>query len=176
MSKYKKCKACKKEFLTTLPLAQVCSLGCAIEYAQKQRAKKDRKEYREAKVKAKRRSDWIREAQEIVNRFIRIRDKDLGCISCDKPSTWNGQWHASHYYATSIRPNLRFDPENIHKSCCQCNNYLHGNLRSYRYKLIEKIGIEKVERLDKDISPKKYSIDDLKNIINVYKNKIKMLK
>lgn len=46
----------------------------------------------------------------------------------------------------------------------------------YRIGLIKKIGKEEVEKLESDNEPRKYSIDDLKNIIQCYKLKIKELK
>lgn len=180
--KPKKCRICPTVFKPFRPLQVCCSAVCAIEKAQKDRVKatlkeaaKQRKDHREEKVKAKTRGQWIMEAQIAINRFIRARDAADGCISCDKPASWQGQWHASHYYATSIRPNLRFDESNIHKACSQCNSYMHGNLTPYRVKLIEKIGQVEMDRLDSAIEPAKYTIEELKEIKTIYSRKAREL-
>lgn len=167
--KQKKCKACGEKFIPTKPLQQVCDYKCAIIYAARKMAKAEnqrknvvKRELREQKEKLKTRQDWLKEVQQVFNKYIRLRDASDGCISCNKPATWDGQWHASHFYATSIRPNLRFNENNVHKACSVCNNYMHGNLTPYREKLIIKIGIEEMHILDNDISPAKYTIQDLK--------------
>jgi len=57
-----------------------------------------------------------------------------------------------------------------------CNTHLHGNLIHYRVNLIQKIGLAEVERLEGPQEPKKYSIDELKEIISTYRAKTKELK
>lgn len=167
--KKKKCKVCKESFVPFRPLQIACSHGCAIEYAQKlaekkasKEALKQRQELRKAKEKAKTRGDYVREAQTAFNRFIRERDKDLPCISC-----WRfhqGQIHAGHYRPTSSFPELRFNELNVHAQCQPCNCHKHGNLIEYRINLIKRIGLDKVEWLEGPHEPKKYTIDDLKEI------------
>ncbi len=46
----------------------------------------------------------------------------------------------------------------------------------YRIGLIQRIGKEKVEELESDNEPKKYTIEELKEIKSVYKSKLKALK
>lgn len=169
----KTCKGCGEKFQPVRPLQSACKPVCALKVAQRTRERKERKELREAKQKAKTRGDWQREAQQAFNSWIRKRDEDLPCISCGR---WhNGQWHAGHYMTVGARPNLRFDEANCHKQCSVCNNHLHGNLVNYRRALIAKIGIDAVEGLEADQSVKKYSIDDLKSIKATYTRKRKEL-
>lgn len=181
--KPKKCRICKGTFTPFRPLMVCCSAGCAIEKAQKDRAKKEAKDalesrraHREAKVKAKPRSHWMKLAQEAVNKFVRLRDRDLGCVSCDKPATWNGQWHASHFKSVGSSPALRFSLLNIHKSCSVCNNWKSGNIGSYRPELIIRIGIDNVIWLEGPHEPAKYTIQDLQAIRAEYIAKAKALK
>jgi len=49
-------------------------------------------------------------------------------------------------------------------------------LINYRIKLIEKVGIAEVERLESDQEPKRYRIDDAKRIKSEYKQKLKELR
>ena len=170
--KPKKCRICKELFTPFRPLQVCCTAGCAIELAQKARTRKEAIEHTQAKERIKTRGDHAKEAQAAFNAYIRARDADLPCVSCGRHS---GQRHASHFYATSIRPNLRFDESNVHASCAQCNKWMHGNLIPYRVELLNRIGKEELGRLDADIEPKHYSIEELKNIKDLYKKKIKVL-
>ncbi len=176
--KPKKCRICKESFQPFRPLQVCCGHVCAIEKAQKDRAKKEmksaaseRREIREAKQKAKSRSEWMKEAQAAFNAWIRYRDSGQPCISCGRHHT--GQYHAGHYRTVGANPELRFEENNVHLQCAPCNNHLHGNLINYRIGLIKKIGLELVEWLEGDHQPKKYSIDDLREIKDRYKKLLK---
>ncbi|OOF68306.1 recombination protein NinG [Rodentibacter caecimuris] len=176
--KPKKCKVCGKEFTPHNSLQKVCSPKCAIELArnnaQKAREKAEKQKLKERKVKLKSRSEWLKEAQSIFNKFIRLRDKDEPCISCGRYH--QGQWHAGHYRSVGACPELRFCELNVHKQCQPCNNHKSGNVIEYRINLIRKIGVDKVEWLERqDHDFKKYTIEDCKEIIKYYKEKIKTL-
>jgi hypothetical protein len=119
-------------------------------------------------------SEYVKEAQTAFNSYIRERDKDLPCISCQR--NHSGQYHAGHYRTTKAAPELRFNESNVHKQCSVCNNHLSGNILEYRINLINHLGIEVVEWIEGKHEPKKYSIDDLKSIKEEYKLKLKELK
>jgi hypothetical protein len=178
--KPKKCKVCKTEFMPFTSTAVVCGFKCAEEYAKRSRDRREASLKRTERVKTKKaieaiqpKSYWLKKAQTVVNRYTRLRDKDEGCVSCDKPSTWQGQWHASHYRSVGSAPHLRFDERNVHKSCSVCNNHLSGNQINYRIRLVQKFGIEFVESLEADHKPKHFTVDDIKGIIETYKQKCK---
>ena len=140
--------------------------------AQEAEAKNAAKRDRERKMEVKPLSYWMKRAQNVVNRYVRVRDANLPCISCGRPPEWGGQWHASHFRSVGAASNLRFNLKNIHKSCSICNSHLSGNIMHYRPALIEKIGYSEVERLESDNSIKKYSVEYLKKIERVFKKKI----
>ena len=181
MSKPKeyKCKVCGNYFVKTISSMQkVCSPKCAIilskEQARKKKEKEERAEKRERKAKLKSRSEWLKDAQSVFNKFIRLRDKNEPCISCGKYHT--GQYHAGHYRSVGACPELRFCELNVHKQCAPCNDHKSGNIIEYRINLVKKIGVDKVEWLERqDHDPKKYTIEDCKEIIKYYKAKIKEL-
>jgi hypothetical protein len=110
----------------------------------------------------KTRGDWGREAQAVFNKWVRLRDQGMPCISCGRHHM--GQVHAGHYLSVGARPELRFEPLNVHLQCAPCNTYLSGNSILYRQSLIERIGLEKVEWLEGPHKWNGYSIDDLKAI------------
>lgn len=164
----KTCKGCGEKFQPVRPLQSACKPVCALKVAQRTRERKERKELREAKQKAKTRGDWQREAQQAVNRYVRLRDHDQGCISCDRPATWGGQWHASHFRSVGAASAVRFNLWNIHKACSVCNHHLSGNISGYLPRLIEKIGAEKVAWLEQQNQTVRYDIEYLKRMKTIF--------
>lgn len=150
-------------------MQRACGLDCAIALAMIARNKSRlllqkiaRDQDRAAKVAMKSKSEWMREAQAAVNRWVRLRDHDQPCISCG--TTNPRQWHAGHYRTTKAAPELRFNPNNIHKQCSQCNEYLSGNIPGYRPELIRRIGLSSVEWLEGQHVPARYTIEELREI------------
>lgn len=142
---------------------------------EKQRRKKDESEKRHT-LNARRKSVkplryFTQKAQQAFNQYIRTRDADSPCISCGRHHT--GQYHAGHYLTTGAHPELRFDEDNCHKQCSVCNNHLSGNIENYTPKLIEKIGIERFERLMGVHALKKRTRDELEAIAKHYRDKTK---
>lgn len=180
--KPKVCKVCKREFIPRSTTAQVCGFDCAIKLTEQKQAKEAlkiakeaRKTHREAIKKAKSRGEYMKEAQAAFNAYIRARDEKAGlpCISCG--SLNRNSWDAGHYRARSVAPALRFHPDNVHRQCVQCNQHQHGNLIDFRIGLIKRIGIEKVEWLEGQHEPKKYTIQELEEIKADYRKKTREL-
>ena len=170
----KKCKVCKEKFEPLRPLQVVCSTKCGYEYTKVQKEKqwKDRK--KELKEKLLTRSDYLKLAQAAFNAYIRERDKDRSCISC---GTYNGKMNAGHYMSVGSTPELRFNEDNVHKQCERCNTFYSGNLINYRIELINRIGKERVNLLErKDLEPLKMTIDEIKKLTKKYKNLLKNLR
>ncbi|MDE4032478.1 recombination protein NinG [Glaesserella parasuis] len=183
--KARKCKCCGGEFKSADSFRKWCSPDCGVKLAkiaqEKSRQKAIEKRNREerAKIKATRerlksRAEWLRDAQAVFNEYIRLRDKDEPCISCQR--FHQGQYHAGHYRTVKAMPELRFSEDNVHKQCSACNNHLSGNITEYRINLVRKIGAERVEALESYHPPVKWSVEDCKEIIKTYKAKIKELK
>lgn len=183
--KPKTCKnpACRASFVPQRLGQAVCSPRCglAIKHVNQTKARKaladvGRKELRAAKERVKPKGQYMREAQAAFNSWVRLRDAALGCVSCDKPATWAGQWHASHFRSVGSSPEHRFNPLNVHRACSVCNNHLSGNILGYQPELIRRIGAEAVEALLGPSEPKRYTIDDLKAITAEYRAKTRELK
>lgn len=175
-----KCPICKQPATQKFGLKLFCGFEHAAEWGQmqvkKNKAKKQneqRKSDRERKQKLKSRGEWLKEAQTWFNKFIRLRDKGLPCISCNHPDDGSRQRHASHYKSVGGNPSLRFDENNCHASCSVCNNHLSGNLVPYRVALIQKIGLEEVERIEGPKEVLKLTIDDIKNLKKEYSDRCK---
>lgn len=169
-----RCKVCKDKFDPKYFLQKVClDPSCILEWSKKVKAKEWKKEKKQIKESLKTNADYVRELQVIVNKFIRLRDKDKGCISCGVSFTT--KYDAGHYRSAGGNPELRFKEANIHGQCVYCNQHLHGNLIEYRKGLIKRIGLEEVELLENYIIPMKYSIPELIELKVIYRDKIKEL-
>lgn len=182
MTKPKTCPVCRDLFTPSLPLQKVCSPICAMTHTRNQKAKQaerlereDRKATRAKLEKLKTRTQWANEAQAAVNRYVRLRDADEPCISCDKPATWDGQWHASHFRSRGAASAVRFHLWNIHKSCSICNNHKSGNLIEYEPRLMAKIGADRVDWLRTQNQLADYSIEYLVRLKKVFTKKANRL-
>lgn len=154
-------------------MAVVCSIACSSEWAKRE----EKKKFRKARAEANNQHipTLKKRAQRYCNKYIRMRDKDDGCISCAKPSTWGGTWHAGHYRSVGAEAALRYDENNIHKQCSECNTHKSSNAIEYRKNLVKKIGIEEVERIENHNVRARYRAEDYLRIIDYYKEKIKQL-
>ena len=132
-----------------------------------------------ARESIKTRSEWLREAQNAFNAFIRERDKNKSCISCGahlQAGVVGGGFDAGHYRSVGASPNLRFNEHNVHGQCKKCNRYLAGNVANFRIGLCNRYGTDYVENLESDNEPKKYTVEELKDIKSLYKSKLKAIK
>lgn len=173
--KEKKCKSCNNMFIPDRPMMTTCSYECAIKYASTLQSKKKKQDSNKLKKEfnANDRKYLIEIAQKTCNTYIRIRD-GKHCISCGYSGT-SRQFHAGHFKSQGGNSALRFDESNIQSQCSICNTHLSGNLAEYRKNLIEKIGLEKVEYLETTKNTKLWTVEELKDIIKLYKQKIKDL-
>lgn len=148
---------------------------CRAEQKRQEALKKaDRAELKARKEKIKSRSDWAREAQSAINAFIRERDRDLPCVSCGRHHT--GQYHCGHFLSRGAHPELAYEEMNLAKQCAPCNTHLSGNQINFRKGLIERIGIFNVEWLEGPHEAKKYTAEELREIRDHYRAKLRELK
>ncbi|MBB1614510.1 hypothetical protein A9978_18905 [Pseudomonas sp. UMC65] len=181
--KPKTCKnpACGVQFVPQRLGQAVCSPKCGLaikevnqEKARKSLAEVGRREIKDRKEALKTRADHLKDAQKAVNEFIRLRDKDLPCVSCGR--FHEGQWHAGHFRSVNAHPELRFEPLNIWRQCAPCNTHKSGDLLNYRQELVRRIGADAVEWLEGPHLPKKYTVEQLKALTTEYRAKTKELK
>lgn len=166
----RECKVCGKEFRQRNRLQTVCGIRCAAKVGKtgrKKQAELDRK----AKEAMKTLPQLAKEAEYYVNRYVRLRDHNKGCVSCDKPASWPGQWHASHFRSVGAAPGLRYHLWNIHKACSICNNHKSGNLLEYLPRLRALIGGDRVDWLLSQNAPVKRTREYLERIKAVFAKK-----
>jgi hypothetical protein len=168
----KSCKKCGENFTPFSTLDKHCYVCKKTEQALKNLAKIKKEKVKKQKEDLLTTSDYLKLAQQVFNKWVNIRDKDLPCVSCGK--VISGRVNASHFYNANNHHNLRFHEDNVHSSCITCNQYLSGNLLEYRSRLIEKIGEERFKYLEENRSiVRKWTKDELKELIALYKKKIK---
>jgi hypothetical protein len=193
--KQKKCRICKTPFDTAFSTRVVCSVACSLRLVERNKAKREkleqankRKRIREAKERIKTRRDWVKEAQQAFNQFIRERDYHLPCICCGQwgsDETWKtgGQFDAGHFLGVGSHPELRFNEDNCHKQLKSCNagagKYARKNhtvTMEYRERLIQKIGLSRVEALEGPHQMPRLTADDLKAIRDHYRAEARRLR
>ncbi|QGU87062.1 recombination protein NinG [Erwinia sorbitola] len=179
--KPRKCKCCSEKFIPRNTLQTACSPKCAIQLAKQLTQRKQQREekalrddLRLRREKLKGVSEWQKEAQAAFNRYIRWRDYYKHCVSCDGILQHIGNYttgsavDASHYRSRGAASHLKFNLFNVHSACTRCNRQLSGNAIEYRIRLIERIGITLVERIESDNTPRKFTIDYLKRVKAIF--------
>ncbi len=118
----------------------------------------------------------LKRAEHYCHKYIRERDKDQPCISCNQYRTLE----AGHYYPAGKYSMLKFNEFNINGECKQCNYFSGDHLVTYRENLIRKWGQEKVDELDliagyNKRTSNKWSKIEIAEKIEYYKTKLKEL-
>ena len=126
----------------------------------------------------KKTTDLIRMCVAKFNEFIRLRDKDEPCINCKEYRILQ----AGHFFPAGTYKALKFDEDNVHGECKQCN-FFNSQSHAYKYRpnLIEKIGQERFDKLELKAQitkgkPYKFDRFTLIQIYEIYTEKVKQLK
>lgn len=180
----KPCKVCQTPFTPTRPLQRVCGPTCALKHArsvaEKKQAKQEAKERSETRQKLQAlqtKPQLVKKAQTAFNAFIRARDAGKPCISCGKPlGSEPNSFDAGHYRSVGSAPHMRFVETNVHGQCKHCNNHLAGNHVAYRQGLIERVGQQEVERLERDQTTRHYTKEGLTELARQYRELTRNLK
>lgn len=184
-----KCPQCKRK----LEEGQKIHPECVADFAAARAAKADRSKQKvlkaaqkldreinkERKESLKTLAQLTKEAQQYFNAFIRERDRLAchPCISSGRALDWSGNAvDAGHYRSTGAAKHLRFNEDNCHAQSKHDNQYKAGNVVDYRIRLIERIGLARVESLECDNTVKKWTREELVAIKAKYKAKLKALK
>jgi hypothetical protein len=167
-----KCKNCKEKFTPVRFNQKFCfDPLCLQVWIATEKAKQWKKRKKELKDELETLPDLLSKAQKTFNLYIRTRDKGKVCISCLKPPK---KVNAGHFFSSGGHSNVRFDEENVHIQCEHCNSYLSGNLIEYKKNLKKRIGHDKYVLLtQRAYIEKKWTREELKELIELYKQKIK---
>lgn len=167
-------------------ISYICGLDCKVDYAtrkgkeavkkviakiyttktgRKKKSARTGKDEKDARVSA---------AKTACHEYIRLRDCNLPCICCGEPL--GDDYHAGHFKESGNNPKIRYDEDNIHGQRMCCNTFKGGDSGMYRVNLINKIGLERVERLESmKMGTVKRTVEDYREIEAYYKDKINSL-
>lgn len=122
-------------------------------------------------------SDKVKRLDEVFSRYIRLRDTHGGtgqCITCGASIRFE-TCDAGHYISRRHMA-TRWNEENAHGQCVECNRWRHGNLQQYRRSLVLIYGAERVAQLEcrKNLT---VHVDDmmLNKLIKYYHRKTELL-
>ena len=174
--KPKVCKApsCRASFVPVRMGQKTCpNAKCALEHIRAEKQRERTREKRAGLRKLRTRRDWLKLCQIAFNAMIRIRDEFEPCISCGRST--GAKRNAGHYLSVGSHPELRFHEDNCHSQCEHCNSWKSGNAVAYRIRLIEKIGVERVEWLEGPHEPAKWTIEELEAMTKEFRARKKQL-
>jgi len=186
-----RCAHCRGKLVQERP-SQIVHVECAEGWALALIAKRDREEAKRVKAqqKAERASDrerkqalksiakLIAEAQVAFNSFVRERDQDKGCFVCGRAfaSEPGRVQHAGHVRSRGAAGHLRFNEDNCLGECEGCNGPHGAKPHQIKAGAIARIGQEKWEALEADNVPHKWSREELIQIKETYRRKLKELR
>ena len=200
----KRCPACRVMFVPVRDSQAVCGeIECAIAHGQSEKgraiagkalAEVGRREIKVRKEALKSRADHMKDAEKAVRDYRRTYELSIGsgCISCGESQEsilaaqgWKtgGAFDAGHFLGKGARPELRLVPTNIWLQCKSCNAGSSKFARKgetvsqgFRAGLIARIGLDAVEALEADHTPRKETVEQLKAITAEYRAKTRELK
>lgn len=178
----KKCKGCRQAFMPQRALQQACSPKCAQAIAQRNREKAEKraatieKQKTRAAIEAlKTVPELMAEADKAFCAWVRARDAGKPCICCGRGSsgwTRGGEWDGGHYRSRGAASHLRYHEDNCHAQLKQCNRRAF-DVAAYRARLIERIGLARVEALEADNGTHKWTREELREIRDRYRAKLR---
>jgi len=172
----KKCRECSTVFVPYKSTDKFCYLCSKTKLALKNLEKIKKEKVKKQKEDLLTLQDYLKLAQQVFNKYVRLRDEGLVCISCQKPMR-KGNIDAGHLWSAGGHSNVRFNELNVNAQCSRpCNKDKAGDINNYRLGFVKRYSVEQLDELDKIANvTRKWSKDELKLLISEYKKKIKEL-
>lgn len=167
---------CYQKWLTTTDVGKVKMQKAIL------KATKPRKELEQAEQQRKLEKSLpiaLKQTQIVFNEYIRLRDKGKPCISSGEP--YRSDFDAGHLFSVKQYSGLRFNEDNVHGQSIGDNRFKYGNVEDYMLSVQDRIGKERFVKLQEQakfykVNPKKWTLDELKEIRKKYSKLIKELK
>lgn len=157
-------------------MQKVCSPTCAMKIARKVVDKAEKKETKLKLDAMQTKPQLVKKAQTAFNAYIRARDKGKTCISCDTPlGSEPNSYDAGHFRSVASAAHMRYVEDQVHGQCKKCNRWLAGNVVEYRKRLLERIGLERLEQIENDNVLRKYTKEGLIEIARHYNEQARLL-
>ncbi len=180
--KPRKCRVCKSDFQPHKIMQICCSVECAIKQAKAKRTKAERiagiEDRKVIKAKLAKLTPGYLEgkAQYAINSYVRVRDYEEGCISCDKGPNWHGQWHAGHLIPRGRSSFLRYDLRNVNKQCSVCNGREGGQVAEHERGIVLRYNQERLDYLKSSPRSRRYDDDYLIRLAKIFRKRTRILK
>ena len=136
------CASCLSDFLFNSDAGKVIFNKINL----KVKSDKDKAFKSDLREKLKTIGEYKAEARKSFQKWIRLRDSDKSCISCN--SSTADVFDGGHFYKAEVYSGLIFNENNCHKQCRKCNRFMNGNELNFRKGLIARYGIDYVTNLD----------------------------
>lgn len=157
-------------------MQKVCSPTCAMKIARQVVDKAEKKETKLKLDAMQTKPQLVKKAQTAFNAYIRARDKGKTCISCDTPlGSEPNSYDAGHFRSVASAAHMRYVEDQVHGQCKKCNRWLAGNVVEYRKRLLERIGLERLEQIENDNVLRKYTKEGLIEIARHYNEQARLL-
>lgn len=154
----------------------MCSPTCAMKIARQVVDKAEKKETKLKLDAMQTKPQLVKKAQTAFNAYIRARDKGKTCISCDTPlGSEPNSYDAGHFRSVASAAHMRYVEDQVHGQCKKCNRWLAGNVVEYRKRLLERIGLERLEQIENDNVLRKYTKEGLIEIARHYNEQARLL-
>lgn len=132
----------------------------------------------EKKRTSRKPTDLTKKLDKVFSAYIRLRDVMpsgvFRCISCGQIKRFE-QGDCGHYHSR-IHMATRWEPDNCHMECRACNRVSSDHLIGYRRNLIEKIGLDRINRLEFMARSSKHWLDsELQEKIDYFTQEVKRL-
>lgn len=187
-----RCRYCQTLYKPSRPMqpGRVCNaIECQVRHGQEAAANQRKKAAAKAEMIKRQDRKVVREklaklrpgyleakTQDAINGYVRIRDHEQGCISCDKTRYWDGQWHAGHLIPVGRSSFLRYDLRNINKQCSQCNKHNGGMVAEHERGIVRRYGQARLDFLQSAPRSRRYDDDYLIRMANIFRRKTRILK
>lgn len=147
-------------------------------YMRKRNKKSEDSVPSDKKSKVKKPVDLTNKLDKVFSAYIRLRDVMpsgcFRCISCGQIKRFE-QGDCGHYHSR-IHMATRWEPDNCHMECRSCNRVSSDHLIGYRKNLVEKIGLDRVNRLEMMAHSSKHWLDfELNEKIDYFTKEVKRL-
>lgn len=123
-------------------------------------------------------ADPVKKLDKVFSAYIRLRDVIpsgvFRCISCGQIKRFE-QGDCGHYHSR-VHMATRWEPDNAHCECRACNRASADHLIGYRRNLVEKIGLDRMNRLEMMAKSQKHWLDfELQEKIVYFTQEVKRL-
>ena len=175
----------QRENLITTPKGKFCSYNDAIEWSKNPTKKRKEKafnsETKRLKESIKKRTGkggHYDNLKIVLHKYIKhVLRKGEPCYTCDLPQKLGDSpqaFHVGHFIPQKHVDPRRFMLINLRIQCYKCNTQNSGMRAEYRLRLIEEVGIDKVEWLECDVNHKSLNeqypeVSDIKDETSRYR-------